>query len=209
MTQLDPLHPDPPDPDAPFRLGTGPGATAEADRLVKAGRARRVLDDVLAPADAPDSAALRAAAVAVFVGDALAAGVRRGPLAVGFDTAVWVHAGGPAPAEVALLATTGFRWRPVPRIRLRTSAALERADVVLIGGVRVTTPLRTAADIARTLPAPQARDVLERLRAACGVTPADVLDRLTNMPYARGVAGARKLVKSELRRRPGNGPVSR
>jgi hypothetical protein len=65
-----------------------------------------------------------------------------------------------------------------------------------VGGVPVTTPARTAADLARDLPPHHALDWLERLREHAGVAPEDVADQLGAMPYARRVAPARGIVRS-------------
>jgi hypothetical protein len=203
--------PDSPDHDVvPFRLGATPAERAEAGRLRREGLARTVIRDVLVAIDAPDSPAVRAVAVVLLTDAPFAAGLRDGEFAVSFGTAAWVYSGGPEPGEVELVAGAGFRWRPTPWIRIRTSAALPPQDVVLVGGVRVTSPARTAADLARTLPAPDAREILARLEAATAVTPQDTLDQLARMPNARGSANARKLLRAEIRTRetksePGSG----
>ena len=54
--------------------------------------------------------------------------------------------------------------------------------------------IRTAADIARDLPAAAAIEALMRLRELTDVTPQQVLHRLASMRYARGAATARAVI---------------
>jgi hypothetical protein len=123
---------------------------------------------VLAPAHLPLSPALRAlaAAAALELPDGATLALR---------TAAWVHAGGDAPQAL----DRGRR------------SLLRPADVAVLGGVRVTTPPRTAVDLARELPPHQALPWLDRLRDDAGLDPADVVRRLEAIPVP-----ARRLVRA-------------
>lgn len=113
--------------------------------------------DVSRPADVSEDPPLRAAAVASFV---------PARAVVGHATAAWVHAGGPAPDRVDVLVRGRVR-RPEPHPRRRVAEAdLGDADVVDVGGVAVTTVMRTATDLARWLPGERALPLLRRLEHA-------------------------------------------
>jgi hypothetical protein len=81
-------------------------------------------------------------------------------------------------------------------VRVRRVASLGAADVVRFGRIPVTTPPRTAADVARDLPPAEALDWLDRLRRHAGVSPDDVVDQLDAMPFARRISPARRLVRA-------------
>ncbi|MDD9205795.1 hypothetical protein PU560_04850, partial [Georgenia sp. 10Sc9-8] len=103
----------------------------------------------------PGEAAARAAACAPHVpADAV---LCRG-------SAVWVHTGRLRPAHVEAAHPAGRRL-PGGSRRCR-SATLDDADVVILHGVRVTSPVRTGADLARFWPVGRAADGLIALREA-------------------------------------------
>ena len=133
----------------------------------------------------PVHPAVRAAAFAALV-------PARG--AVGREAAAWVHAGGPPPGRVTVLVRSGAR-RPDPHPgRTTAEADLTDTDVVDVGGVRVTTVLRTAVDVARWLPTEDALRVLRRLRPV-GLDPAAALHRLEAHAGGRGVRRARRTLR--------------
>lgn len=135
--------------------------------------------------DVPVHPAVRAAAFAALV-------PARG--AVGREAAAWVHAGGPPPGRVTVLVRSGAR-RPDPHPgRTTAEADLTDTDVVDVGGVRVTTVLRTAVDVARWLPTEDALRVLRRLRPV-GLDPAAALHRLEAHAGGRGVRRARRTLR--------------
>jgi uroporphyrinogen decarboxylase len=69
-------------------------------------------------------------------------------------------------------------------------------DIVAGTGPVIAHPVRTAADVARDLPADQAVAALHRLGELCGVRPEHVLQVLATMRYARGAATARPVIKT-------------
>jgi hypothetical protein len=153
--------------------------------LVAGGYVRRVLTGVYAAAQAPDNMTRRAQAVSLVVP----------PSAVVTDrTAAWLHG-------VDILPRTALSVPPPVTVFRAAGTRLRRAgvasgtrgllpsDVMIVGGVRVTTPLRTACDLGRLLwrfDALAAIDGFLRL----GVDP--VLLAL-EVPRFRGFRGVRQL----------------
>lgn len=179
----------------PFRAGRAGITLAEAERLRRDGLVRPLIGDVLVAAACPDSRALRAAAAALLLP------LMRSPdpgWAVGFETALWVHTGWSpqaVPAELHLVVPPG-RHRPSRAGVRRRQVRLSPADIGALHGLPVTTPVRTAADVSRDLPAAQVTEALQRLRRCSGVRPEDVLDQLAVMASARGVRAARAHVQA-------------
>lgn len=145
----------------------------------------------------PQVPALRAAAHAWRIPD------RR--LVAGGRSAAWIWgATAREPAVPEVVAPPNLRVRVDADVRLR-EVRLEDGDVVVLGTVRVTTPLRTALDLLRA-PGPfaaDARDCLQGL-VAIGVADPDAvrarLDALGTVPMVR--QAARRLAEV-------TGPISR
>lgn len=104
-----------------------------------------------------ESPALRAAALAHHIPAVLATRAVLGQL-----SAAWVYGCAPPPGVLALLQHHAVRSAGLPPFSGCTlrQVRLEDADVQRVGGVLVTTPLRTALDVARTAPLPLARAVI-------------------------------------------------
>jgi hypothetical protein len=180
-------------------LRPGAADAAETERLVSDGLLRHVVAGVYAPADGADSAAVRAAAIMLALTGT--AGARRAvaptadPAAavLGHATAVWLHAGGPAPARVDVVIAPGSTRLRSAVLRLHEHR-LAVDEVDRVGALLVTSPIRTAADVARTLAPPTVLRHLDALNQACAVSAVDVLAQLERMPHGRGVARARSAV---------------
>lgn len=84
---------------------------------------------------------------------------------------------------------TGGRRDPSVHVR---AAPLDRSEVVEIGGLRVTSPARTAADLARTLPAEQAVVVTDSALAG-RLTQAELREALRRQKGWPGVPRARRV----------------
>lgn len=171
---------------SPFRV-----EPAEADRLLGLGLARRVVGDVLVAAGAPDSLAVRCAAAALLLPPP------PGSFVVGFGSAAWLLAGCgavAAPPRLDVVIPPGRRRPGSPVLRVR-QVPLAAASVVTVEGVAVTVPVRTAADVARDLPAETALPALRRLGELADVRPHQVLAELDAMRYARGAATGRRVVR--------------
>jgi hypothetical protein len=151
----------------------------------------RLLHGVYARADIPLSVADRAAAVALVVS----------PHAIVCDrTAAWIWC------------VDCFRFReldvvpPLELFTLRGHRAPQRehvrggqrdliaVDYVLVNGVRVTTPLRTALDLGCRLPRRDALAAIDALLRAYGLTRADLFRCLHRFAGRRGVVQLRELV---------------
>lgn len=85
--------------------------------------------------------------------------------------AVWVHTGGRAPSRFDVLVEPRVR-RPAPHpARVPHECPLPAGDVVRLGDVRVTTPLRTALDLVRWLDPAAAGPLVGRLVAHAALDP--------------------------------------
>ena len=120
------------------------------------------LSDV--PVDVPVDRAVRAAS--------LAPAVRGRDLVVELRTAAWVHGAVPVlpqPLTLAIDLTVARRTKllsPAPREVRFAAADLER-----LGGVLVTTPLRTAFDLLRIDLDPESEPIAARLLGIAGLDP--------------------------------------
>jgi hypothetical protein len=177
----------------PFRTE---GCPAEAEQLLKQGLVRPVIADVLVAFDAPDSWQIRASAASLLIPAEVRANAS---WVVGFGSAAWLHTGFTSiehpPSDLQVIVSPGRRRPKRAGIRGR-QVALTPDQVVYLGSVPVTDPVRTAADVARDLPADQAVAALHRLGELCGVRPEHVLQVLGTMRYARGAATARQVIKT-------------
>jgi len=116
---------------------------------------------------------------------------------LGRATAAWVHVGGPAPGRACVLVPVGVR-RPDPREdRTCAETVFAEDDVVLVAGVRVTSPVRTAADVARWSEHREAVVWLVAL-ADAGVDPDAVRRRLHAMTGRRHVRRAHVALDAAL-----------
>jgi hypothetical protein len=128
----------------PLLIDSGLFAEAEVSALCLDGDCF-ALGNAACPVDSPPDAAARAAAIADEA-------VRYG-LVAALRTAAWVHgvlARPPRPSVLWVDLSTGSRTR-APAVA-PSEVRLARGDVQRIGALRVTTPLRTAADLARLEP---------------------------------------------------------
>ena len=192
-TNSDPLS-YPPVPAAlmPFRAAS----PEERRRLLDQCLVRPVIADVLVAVDAPDSRVVRARATGLLI-----PGPARGSLGwvVGFESAAWLHTGFAGteqqpPGRLQVIIPPGRR-RPREALIQGRQVALPPEQVMMFDGVPVTTPVRTAADVARDLPTPGALATLRRLGELVRVRPEEVLALLNTMRYGRGVARARERVR--------------
>ena len=138
------------------------------------------VDDAYIPADAVETAALRAGSLRDILGATLAAS---------HLTAAWVHGALlEPPRRHTVQRAVERRLHHVfgRRIRYRDSA-VEDADVWILGGVRVTSPSRTLIDLARVPDDAYAAAA----RALADVTPGlarEAIDRITTrtrLPHKR------------------------
>jgi len=161
-------------------------------RLARQGLYRCVLRGIWVPVDVPDSIEVRAAACARVVG----------PQHVLVDrAAAWLHG------------IDSFAWgerQVVPRLDVcairghtRTRAEtldggvrdLAEGDCCVVGGVRVTTPLRTAADLGCRLRRREAFAALNQFARLHGVSRAQLRRMVQRYKGRRGVVQLRELIE--------------
>ncbi len=161
-------------------------------RLVDQALLRRVVQGVYVDSGVPDSLELRAAALAKVLP----------PEAVVCDrTAAWLHGAdvlGPADWN-RVPAVQVFRLRGGSRIRrVRCAGGTRTLDLVRdtaqLGGIAVTTPLRTALDLGRFLKRYEAIAALDALMRVGGFTIDDLTAELPRFRGQRGVVQLRSLV---------------
>jgi hypothetical protein len=112
---------------------------------------------------------------------------------VGLLAAAWAHGCDVSPAPVDLLVShSGAVGALRAGVRVR-QIEVPPVDVVTLDGLRLTTPTRTAVDVARWLPEAQARPALAELLAA-GVAVEDVLGVLQEGRRYRNAVRARRLL---------------
>ena len=140
---------------------------------------RRIFPDIYVPATGPPSLRVRTTAAWLWSGRS---GVITGRAAAALHGARWV--GEAVPIEMI--------WRcgrPPPAIIVRNER-IDGDEVTKIAGLFVTTPERTALDLARHLPRDQAVIHLDALAQATGVNAVDVLTLAQRYPGARGLRSA-------------------
>lgn len=181
-------------PDRPFTT-----AQAEAlghsrkslSRLVESGGLRRLFTGVYVMSDATLDAELRASAAGLVLADDMVLCDRTAAWIWGVDCFAYAELDGPMPVECA---SPRFR-RATDRIGCDgASRDLRREDWCLVGGVRVTTPLRTALDLACNLERRTALGAVDALARGHGFDHHDLRRLLPRYRRRRGVVQARWLV---------------
>lgn len=156
--------------------------------LVKLGEVRELLRGIYVDAVLPDTLDLRIAAVARVLPPGVVLARR---------TAAWVYGvdaldprGHPATPPIDVVTAERIR-RPKHRLAAAHAADdLRASDVADRGGIRLTSPLRTACDLGRFLPRPQALAAVDSMLHAGLVTKAEMIDQV---PRWRGRRGVRQL----------------
>jgi hypothetical protein len=175
----------------PYRAGdSSHPAAREASRLVAVGALRVVLQDVHAPSTVRDTFTLRLTALRLVVPPHL----RETGAVLCLDTAVWLFAGGPAPALVDLAlppasARPRARGLRVHQLRYRPQDLWDP-----LPDDPVTSPARTAADMARRLPGAEAVPLLAALGLVTGLRPGQVHGVLAGLEGRGGVRAAQRSV---------------
>ena len=152
---------------------------------------RRVLVNAYVRSDVPDSTELRAQCLALVCG----------PHAVVVDrTAAWLWGidlredwSAPAPPVLDVFVRRG-RKRVVRAEALGGERDLADRDVSQVGGIRVTTPVRTCIDLACRLSRYQAIVALDAFMREHGLTQHQLQSELVRHRGRRGVVQARELV---------------
>jgi len=163
--------------DVPFQ-GTAALAAGLLTRAQLYGpRYRRLYPDVYLPAGVEPDLRVRSLAAYLLVGG-------RGGVLAGYSAAVLLGADcapGDAPAEVLLAPNS----RAHPGLLIHRGSATG-ADLSVVDELPVTSPLRTAWDLARRLPLVEAVVAVDALARVGGFAPAELLARRAAEPGARG-----------------------
>lgn len=157
---------------APFTRADASAAgvnRARFERMLRAGTVVRLLRGVYADPLAERDRDFRAAAVRLAVGPGTVATGRTAAWLHGADVAAFTRPGLPPPA-------------PVPTHRRRAGGVRER-DVAEVAGTLVTTPLRTALDLARDDEEAVALAAMDHLLASGTLTTTALLAGLAFGPY--------------------------
>lgn len=159
-------------------------------RLVGAGVVRRVLHGVYVAAQVPDTVEVRAACVARILPQHCVVCDRSAAWVHGVDMVRLAESTGPPTLDVVSQLGHPPTDRPGLRGGKRTLAP---QDVMELGSVRVTTPLRTACDVARLHGRSDAFAALNEFARLHGITRAELWSVLPRLVGARGVKQLREL----------------
>lgn len=141
-------------------------------------RFKRVFAGVFAPADLALDLAARSRAAYLMVGS-------RGGVLVGYSAAELLGADCAAPSDALAEVAVPVRIHAKAGLRI-VHSAIDPAETVERDGCRVTTPLRTAWDLARRLELVDAVIAVDSLARVGGFEPAELLVRRAALPGARG-----------------------
>jgi hypothetical protein len=178
--------------DQPFTLHQAREAgltTHRLRRLAEQGFLRRLLKGVYVASQAVDSPFLRAAALALVVPH---------HVVVTDWSACWCWTGIDAPGDHLRPPPLAVSHRN-PHHRLRNDLTsggarrLEPSEVVLLGGILVTTPLRTACDLGRLQHRDRAFGGMDALARAGGFTAAHLVEQCEQLKGRRGIVQLRQL----------------
>ncbi|MEO6531010.1 MAG: hypothetical protein ABI563_02470 [Specibacter sp.] len=156
-----------------------------------------VVGDVFRPGTLPETPALRAAALTLSIPAALEKRAVLGQLA-----AAWIYGCAPPPLVISLLVPNDGNTAFLPAqsgCTLR-QVHLDAADVQGLGGALVTSPLRTAVDVARTAPQGTARAVVAAMagQAALRCSLGGIEQALAAAVHVPGKLRAQELLHSML-----------
>lgn len=161
-------------------------ARSAIDRMHRDGVLRRLLRGVYVDATVQDTQLLRARGLTL--------AVPSGAIVVD-RTAAWLHGVDVLRARPGLLPPLEFLGRNQPRGRhFAGHRTLIPEDLEDIGGVRVTTPLRTALDLGRLLAPDRALAALDALLLEGRFSHRDLLVQMGRFRHQRGVTQLRQLV---------------
>lgn len=146
-------------------------------RQLRGPRFRRLFPDIYVPATLGLDLSVRSRAAYLLVRD-------RGGALAGYSAARLLGAAcAPRNAAAEVVAPANVRCHPGLRVR---RFVLAETDIMVVDGCRVTSPARTAWDLARRLPWVEAVVAVDALAHGGGFRPRDLLDRVEQAPGARG-----------------------
>ena len=175
--------------DAASRVGLGRDLLR---LLIGRGQVRRLLRGVYVDTAVPDGLELRARAAAKVVPDGSVVCARTAAWLWGIDAlAMGSHRVLPRIDLMGAPGTSASRRAEV----FGSTGPLATQDIVQLGGVLVTAPARTAADLARLLPRPDALASLDAMLRLPGLSLRDVQRVVDGFSGYRGVVQARELAQ--------------
>jgi len=177
-------------PATPFTAATAPCTRARLRKAVASREVVRPVRGAYLRADVELTEIARAQVVALVVGRTAVLCDRTAAWVHGVDCLSYAELDDPPPVESCVL--RGHEPTERPEVVGRTRD-LRDEDIVVIGGVRVTSPLRTAADLLCLLPRREALAAADALMRAHGFTVADLRRLLVRYFRRRGVIQARDL----------------
>lgn len=158
-------------PTAPFTAATAPCTRARLRRAVESREVIRLVRGGYLRADVELTEIARAQAAALVMGPTAVLCDRTAAWVLGVDCLAYAELDVPPPLESCVL--RGHEPTERPEVAGRTRD-LRKDDIVVIGGVRVTSPLRTAADLLCLLPRRQALAAADALMRLHGFNLADL-----------------------------------
>lgn len=180
-------------PDGPFTRYVADRLFTDAQfrSLLSTGLVKPVLNGVYVDASAPDSLDMRCQAASLVMSPQAVLCDRTAAWLLGVDVLLYRELEVLPPLEVYVLRGCHRVERPEIKGGERDLAL---TDVTEVGGVRVTTPLRTALDLACKLPRYPALSALDAFMRSYGLTTEQLWNELKRYRRRRGVVQARELV---------------
>lgn len=160
-------------------------------RAVADGLVRQIFQTVYVSVAAPDDIGLRARAAALILPDHVVVSDRSAAWLHGIDLLDYAELDIVPNLEV--VSTNGKEGTERQGI-LGGKRALRPEDVMTVGGVRVTTPIRTTCDVARLRGRLQAIACLDAFRRAHGIGERELVAMLPGFAGERGVIQLRELI---------------
>jgi hypothetical protein len=181
------------DLERPFRNAAAVASGALTRHDLVDGTFRPLFPGVSIRADRTVTTALRAAGAALLHPGAVVGGLAA--------AALWDVDVAPPDTTVDLFVGRSV-WRPVPGVRVQR-VVLPEAEIAVVDAVRVTSPARTALDLARRFPRGEAVVVLDALLRATDTAAGTVRAVVEGHEGERGVADARAVLAWVDPRSPG------
>jgi hypothetical protein len=179
-----------PFPATPFTAATAACSRAHLRKAIESREVIRPIRGGYIRADIELTEIVRAQVAALVTGETAVLCDRTAAWVLGVDCFDYAELDVSPPLESCVL--RGHEPTERPEVRGRTRD-LRDDDIVVIGGVRVTSPLRTAADLLCLLPRRQALAAADALMRLHGFTVADLRRLLVRYFRRRGVVQARNL----------------
>jgi hypothetical protein len=159
--------------------------------LIRQGMVRRVVRGAYAPVQWPDDAEHRSKIVALVVSRHHVVADRTAAWIHGIDTLTYAEHDVPPPIDVC--ARRGHQPTERDGVAGR-SRDLSARDVMTLGGLQVTTPLRTALDLGCLLRRREAKAALDAFCRQHGINSTDLASEVKRFKGRRGVRQLRELI---------------